>query len=234
MGYNQRQNNRGFEDFRPIEAKVGIIERADGSAMFRIGGTIAYAAVYGPRELFPRFLQNPEGGILRCHYNMLPFSGTDRVRPGGNRRSKEISIVTKSALAPVIDLSYYPNAVVDVFIDFPQTNAGSRCAGICAASMALADAGIPMKDLIAAVAVGKVDDKIVVDLDYSEEAYEEHSGKVADMPMAMLARSKQISLLQMDGNISKQQVNAALAMGQKQLMQIIEVQKAALREKFNQ
>lgn len=234
MGYDQRKDNRGFEEFRPIEAKVGIIDRADGSAMFKIGGTIAYAAVYGPRELFPRFLQNPEGGILRCHYNMLPFSGTDRVRPGGNRRSKEISMVTRSALIPVIDLSDYPNAVVDVFIDFPQTNAGSRCAGICAASMALADAGIPMKDLVAAIAVGKVGDKVVVDLDYSEEAYEEHSGQVADMPMAMLARSKQISLLQMDGNISKAQVKTALEMGQKQLMQIIEAQKNALREKFNQ
>src|SRR3990167_5230630 len=132
MVYKERLNKRGFEEAREIEAKVGIIKRADGSGYFRIGKTIAYAAVYGPRDLYPRFLQNPERGILRCSYNMMPFSGYgERVRPGGNRRSKEISLVTEKALLPVLDLSEYPNAVVDVFIEFPQTNAGSRCAGIC-------------------------------------------------------------------------------------------------------
>ena len=86
--------------------------------VFKFGNTWAYAAVYGPRELFPRFMQNPDKGLLRCHYNMMPFSSfSDRVRPGGSRRSKEISMVTQKALLPVLDLSNYPNAVVDVFIE---------------------------------------------------------------------------------------------------------------------
>ena len=145
---------------RPIEAKAGVIKRAVGSGWFKIGNTEAYAAVYGPREMFPKFMQNPEKGVLRCHYNMMPFSsGGERVRPGPSRRSKEISIVTERALRPVVDLSDYPNAVVDVFIELPQTDAGTRCAGICAASIALADAGIPMKDLVCAVSTGKVDDR---------------------------------------------------------------------------
>jgi len=73
------------------------------------------------------------------------FSGAgERVRPGPSRRSKEISMVTTKALLPVLDLSECPNAVVDVFVELIETDAGSRCAGICAASMALADAGIPM------------------------------------------------------------------------------------------
>ena len=122
-----RPDNRTPEETRPIEAKVGVIPRADGSAMFKIGNTIAYAAVYGPRSLHPRFLQNPEKGILRVGYNMMPFSGSgDRIRPGTSRRSKEISMVTSNALSPVLDLSECPNAVVDVFIELPQTEAGSR------------------------------------------------------------------------------------------------------------
>lgn len=231
MVYKERLNKRGFEETRPIEAKVGVIKRADGSAYFKIGNTWAYAAVYGPRNLYPRFLQNPEKGILRCNYNMMPFSSSnERVRPGGSRRSKEISLVTEKALLPVLDLNEYPNSVVDVFIELPQTEAGSRCAGICAASMALADAGLIMKDLVAAVSVGRVDDKLLVDLDYSEEDYKD--GPVADIPIAVMSNSNKFTLLQMDGLISKDDLKKVLEMGKKACKKIYEIQKKALKDKY--
>lgn len=231
MAYKKRLEDRGFEEARPIEAKVGVIPRADGSAYFKIGKTWAYAAVYGPRNLYPRFLQDPQKGILRCNYNMMPFSGSgERVRPGGSRRSKEISLVTEKALLPVLDLNEYPNSVVDVFIELPQTEAGSRCAGICAASMALADAGLAMKDLVAAVSVGRVDDKLVVDLDYSEESYAD--GTVADIPVAMMPNSGRISLLQMDGEISKEDLFKALELAKDACKKIYEIQKNALKNKY--
>src|SRR3989339_473960 len=193
MTYKQRIDGRKFDEMRKIEAKVGVIPRADGSAMFRIGNTWAYAAVYGPRNLHPKFLQDPQKGILRCNYNMMPFSGTgERVKPGGNRRSKEISLVTQMALLPVLNLDEYPNSAVDVFIELPQTEAGSRCAGICAASMALADAGLGMKDLVCAISVGRVDDQLVVDLDGSEESYPD--GPVADIPVAVMPNSGRLTL----------------------------------------
>ncbi|MBS3097843.1 exosome complex exonuclease Rrp41 [Candidatus Woesearchaeota archaeon] len=231
MVYKKRIDDRGFEETRKIEAKVGVIPRADGSAYFKIGDTWAYAAVYGPRNLYPRFLQNPKKGILRCNYNMMPFSGSgERVRPGGSRRSKEISLVTEKALIPVLNLDEYPNSVVDVFIEFPQTNAGSRCAGICAASMALADAGLEMKDLVAAISVGRVDDKLLVDLDYAEEAYEDVP--VADIPVAVLPNSDKISLLQMDGEISKDELKKLLELAKKTCKDIYEIQKKALKAKY--
>ena len=231
MSFDKRHDGRKAEDLRPIEAKVGVIKNADGSAYFKIGNTWAYAAVYGPRDLYPRFLQNPERGILRCSYNMMPFSGAgDRVRPGQSRRSKEISLVTEKSLSPVLDLSEYPNSVVDVFIELPQTEAGSRCAGICAASMALADAGLMMKDLVSAVSVGRADDMILVDLDYSEEAYED--GPVADVPLAVINRTGELTLLQMDGEISKDMLMKSIEMGKKACQKIYEAQKKALKEKY--
>ncbi|MAH32780.1 exosome complex exonuclease Rrp41 [archaeon] len=231
MAYKERLNGRKFDETRKIEAKAGVIPRADGSAMFKIGNTWAYAAVYGPRNLHPKFLQDPSKGILRCNYNMMPFSSSgDRVRPGSSRRSKEISLVTEKALLPVLDLSEYPNSVVDVFIEFPQTEAGSRCAGICAAAMALADAGLAMKDLVAAVSVGRVDDKLLVDLDYNEEAYEE--GPVADIPIAMSPNYGKVTLLQMDGLISKEQLKKVIEMGKKACKDIYEVQKKALKDRY--
>ena len=231
MGYKERKDKRKFDETRKIEAKVGIIPNADGSASFKIGNTLAYAAVYGPRNLHPKFMQDPSKGILRCNYNMMPFSSSgERVRPGGSRRSKEISLVTRKALLPVLDLKEYPNSVVDVFIELPQTEAGSRCAGICAASMALADAGLAMKDLVAAVSVGRVDDKLVVDLDYQEEDYD---GIVADIPIAMMPNHDKITLLQMDGLISKDDLKKVLEMGKKVCKEIYEVQKKALKDKYN-
>lgn len=232
MAYTKRLDGRkSFSELREMEAKAGIIPRANGSALFRMGKTIAYAAVYGPRELHPKFLQNPKCGLLRCHYNMMPFSGSgERIRPGHSRRSREISLVTEKALLPVLNLDHFPNAVVDVFIEFPQTDAGSRCAGICAASIALADAGIEMKDLVAAVSVGRVDDKIVVDLNYDEEAYE--GGPVADIPLAVIPSTGELTLLQMDGEITKAQLIKGLEMGKEAVKKIGEVQRKALREKY--
>ncbi|MBN2566616.1 exosome complex exonuclease Rrp41 [Candidatus Woesearchaeota archaeon] len=230
MAYEQRFDGRGMTELRPFKAKAGIVRRADGSAMFQIGDTVAYAAVYGPRDLFPRFLQDPSRGILRCHYNMMPFSGSgERIRPGQNRRAKEISMVTEKALLPVLDLSEYPNAVVDVFIELPQTDAGSRCAGICAASIALADAGLSMKDMVSAIAIGRIEDKIVVDVNKKEEDYE---GGMADIPIAMLPRTGELTLLQMDGELSKKDLARAIEAAKGAVKEIKEVQRQALKDKY--
>lgn len=233
MAYTKRLDGRKADETRKMEAKVGIIPRADGSAMFRTGKTIAYAAVYGPREMHPKFMQNPQKGVIRCNYNMMPFSSKgERVRPGSSRRSKEISMVIENTFSSVVDLTEFPNAVVDIFIELPQTDAGTRCAGITAAAMALADAGIIMKDMPSAIAVGCVDGTIVADMNYDEEAYEE--GPVADIPVAYLPASDKVSLLQMDGELTREQLKDALELAKKVCKKINEVQKNALKEKYSE
>src|SRR3989344_7096158 len=94
----ERPDGRRIDEMRPITAKVGVIPNADGSAMFAFGETIAYAAVYGPRKMHPQHAQNPTKGVLRCEYNMISFSVNERIRPGMNRRSTEISKITEWAL----------------------------------------------------------------------------------------------------------------------------------------
>ncbi|MBN2421192.1 exosome complex exonuclease Rrp41 [Candidatus Woesearchaeota archaeon] len=227
--YKKREDGRKFNELRPVEAEVGIIKRADGSARFKIGKTEALAAVYGPRELVPRFMQNPKRGILRVHYNMMPFSGSgNRVKPGGNRRSKELGVVIRDSLMPVINLNEFPNAVVDIFIEFPQTDAGTRCAAITAAAMALADAGLLMTDLVSSVAVGRIADKIVVDLDYSEDSHEEGT----DIPIAIIPSTGEISLLQMDGFMTKKQLFEAINEAKEAVKHLNAVQMKALKNKY--
>jgi exosome complex component RRP41 len=162
---------------------------------------------------------------------MMPFSGAgDRVRPGPSRRAKELCLVIQKAIQPVIDLRDFPNSVVDVFIELPQTDAGSRCASICAASIALADAGITLKDMVAAVSVGRVADKVLVDLDYNEEAFE--GGPVADIPVAIIPTTNEISLLQLDGDIDQVMLKEALAMAIKACHDIKAIQIQAIKEKY--
>ncbi|PIN73087.1 exosome complex exonuclease Rrp41 [Candidatus Woesearchaeota archaeon CG10_big_fil_rev_8_21_14_0_10_45_16] len=230
MAYTKRMDGRAVDELRPIEVKAGVIPNADGSASFKIGKTWAIAAVYGPREMFPRFLQDPTQGILRCHYAMMPFSGSgERIRPGTSRRSQEISMVMEKALRPVVDLSAFPNAVVDIFIQLPQTDAGTRCAAISAAAVALAAAGIPMTDMISSVAVGQVDGMVVADLTYNEEAYD---GPVSDIPIAMTHISKEFTLLQMDGEISRDDLLKALEIAKSATEKVYELQMKALQERF--
>lgn len=228
----KRPDGRKVKETRKIVAKVGIIPNADGSAMFAFGDTIAIAAVYGPRKFHPQHQQNPEKGTLRCEYNMLSFSVSERIRPGGNRRSAEISKITEWALEPVLMLDKYPNAVVDVYINIIQANASTRCAGINAAAMALAHAGIPMKGMVSSVSIGKLDTQIVVDVSKAEEDWEEGEGPT-DIPMSFTSDGK-MTHIQLDGKITQKQLEEAVDTAKEACAKIYEIQKNALKEVVNE
>jgi len=224
----KRLDGRLPDELRPLKIQVGILKRADGSAYVELGENKVLAAVYGPREMHPRHLQQSDTAVLRCRYNMAPFSVEERKRPGPDRRSVEISKVTREAIEPVVFLELYPKSVIDVFIEILQANAGTRTTGITAASVALADAGVPMRDLISAVAVGKVDDTIVLDLNKEEDNW-----GTSDMPIALMPRKKLITLLQMDGHFTDEEFKQALGLAFKGCEQIYEAQKQALRERYS-
>ena len=224
----KRPDGRKVDEIRPMSAKVGVVPNADGSAMFSFGGTIAIAAVYGPKKMHPQHQQNPEKGTLRCNYNMISFSVSDRIRPGPSRRSTEISKITEWALEPTLMIRGYPNQVVDVHINIIQADASTRCAGINAAAMALAHAGIPMRGLVSSVSMGKLDKQLVVDVDKHEEDWEEGEG-ATDIPITMTQDGK-ITHLQLDGKITNSELKEAISLAEKALKQVYEVQKKALKE----
>jgi len=229
MTYTKRFDSREADETREIKAKVGIIPNADGSALFAFGDTIAIAAVYGPKPMHPQHMQNPEKGTLRVNYDMLSFSVPERKKPGPNRRSQEISKVIGWALAPVVNLEEFPNTVVDVYIMILQANASTRCAGINAAALALAHAGVPMKELVSSVSVGKIDKEIVVDVIKEEEDYEDGEG-ATDIATAFTSNTGKVTLLQLDGNISPEKLKEAIELGKETCKKIYEIQKKALKE----
>ena len=224
----KRTDGREVDEMRPIKAKVGVIPNADGSAIFSSGDTIAVAAVYGPKTMHPQHQQNPEKSVLRCTYNMNSFSVGDRIRPGPSRRSTEISKIIEWALSPVLMLKRNPGTVIDVYINIIQADAGTRCAAINAAAMALAHAGIPMKKMVSSISIGKLDKQLVVDVNKDEEDWEEGEG-ATDIPISMTSDGE-ITHFQLDGFIDKKQINEAVKLAKDACVKIHEVQKQALKD----
>ncbi|MDI6723260.1 MAG: exosome complex exonuclease Rrp41 [Methanobacterium sp.] len=226
---NLRADGRNFDELRPLKIEAGVLERADGSAYLEIGGNKVLAAVYGPRELHVRRIMRPDMAVIRCRYNMAPFSVGDRKRPGPDRRSVEISKITADALRPAVFLEKFPRSTIDIFIEILEAEGGTRCAGITAASVALADAGIPMRDLVVSCAAGKANGNVVLDLSENEDKEGE-----ADLPVAIMPRSGEITLLQMDGHLTSEEFDKALNLAVEGCKKINEAQKEAIKNRYGE
>lgn len=223
----KRTDGRTTDELREVKITVGTVKNADGSAFIEFGKNKILAAVYGPREVHPKHMALPDRCVLRCRYHMSPFSTDTRKNPAPSRREVEISKVMRESLEPALMLEDYPRAAIDVFVEVLQSDGGSRCAGITAASVALADAGINMRDLVAACAAGKVDDKIVLDINDIED---KEGG--ADMPVAYMPRLDQVTLLQLDGKLTPDQFNECVDKAITGCRMVYEIQRQALMQKY--
>jgi exosome complex component RRP41 len=222
-----RLDGRKADELRPIKIEVGILSNADGSAYIEQGKNKILAAAFGPREMHPKHLSLPDRMVLRCRYHMAPFSVQERKSPAPSRREVELSKVIRESLEPSVFLDLYPRTGVDIFIEVLQADGGTRCAAITAASLALADAGIPMRDLVVACAAGKIEDTVVLDLFDTEDKV-----GTADVPVAFMPNLNAVTLLQMDGNLSPEEFEKAVNMAIEGCRKIYDMQKEALKTKY--
>jgi exosome complex component RRP41 len=226
----KRLDGRGFEELRPIKIEAGVLKRADGSCYLEMGRNKVVAAVYGPREVHPRHMQEPSKAVIRYRYNMAPFSVEERKRPGPDRRSVEISKVSREAYEPVIMKELFPRSGIDIFVEVLQADAGTRTACLNAATVALVDAGIPMRGLITSVAVAKVDGVLVLDPMKEEDNLGE-----ADIPFAFVIRNgriESIALIQMDGKLTAEEMKKATEIAKRGAMRIYNLQREAIMKRY--
>jgi len=134
----------------------------------------------------------------------------------------------REALEPSVFTELYPRTAIGQFVEVLQADGGTRCAGITVASLALADAGIPMRDLVCACAAGKVEGRIVLDL----SDVEDKSSDGADMPVAYMPNLNAVTLLQMDGMLTPDEFEQTLNLAVEGCKQIGQAQKEALRAKY--
>jgi exosome complex component RRP41 len=224
-----RLDGRRLDQLRPTRLEVGLLDKADGSAYIEQGKNKILVAVYGPREAHPKHIALPDRAVIRCRYHMAPFSVDERKSPAPSRREMELSKVIRESLEPVVLTDLFPRTMIDLFVEVLQSDGGSRCAGITAASLALADAGIPMRELVAACAVGKIQGKLALDLSDSEDKYGE-----ADLPVALMPNANLVTLLQMDGDLTIGEFEKGLDMAVEACKTLHAMQREALKKKYHE
>ncbi|MEM3422387.1 MAG: hypothetical protein QXF35_03630 [Candidatus Bilamarchaeaceae archaeon] len=224
----KRIDGRSSVDLRKIRIEVGVIPEADGSAYIEWGGNKILCGVHGPRECIPHHEANPFRAIIKCRYMMSPFASLEEHgKSGPSRRSVELSKVIREVFENLIIAEEFPNTEINIYIDVLQAEGGTRTASITAAAVALANAGIPLRDLVSAVSVGKADGELIVDLGKLEDNFGQ-----SDMPLAFSARDKKILLLQMDGLLTKEEIKRIIELAEEASSKINKIQKDALQRYY--
>ena len=223
-----RLDGRKNDELRPINIKLGVVKSAAGSCYLEWGKNTVIATVHGPRPMFPKHLSDSTKAVIDYRYRMAPFSVSERKSPVPGKRDKEISLVSGFALESVIMTDKFPNTVIDVNALILSADAGTRAAALTAASLACADAGLPMKGILAAVSTGRANGEYIFDLTKEEEDAED----AVDTAIAISMPQKEIALLQMDGFVNKEDWKKIISMGFLAAEKVFDLQKKALLEKY--
>jgi len=157
---------------------------------------------------------------------MAPFSTTERKKKTkGDRRATEIALIIRQTFESAIMTSLFPRSQIDIFVQIIQADGGTRCASINAATLALIDAGIPIRDFVCSCAAGYLDGQPILDLNYFEDA-----GGGPDLPVAYMPTLDKISLLQMDSKLPIEQFDRVFKLGLQGCKTIHEILKQAVQE----
>ncbi|CAJ0636514.1 8537_t:CDS:2 [Entrophospora sp. SA101] len=177
-----RLDGRDLEDIRKIYLKTGLISQANGSAYIELNQTKIACGVYGPRQTkFPLFSGK---GTLNCELKFAPFSCLKRRQPYRDVQERDLSQLIFDALSPSVRLELLPKSTIDIFINVLENDGTTSClaAAITCASVALADAGIEMLDLVAACSASFIGGRIFIDSNLMEEQHETGSLILSYMP----------------------------------------------------
>jgi len=198
-----RADGRGHADIRPISCEVGILPRTHGSALFTRGETQSLAVVTlgtSEDEQFVEALEGESTKAFMLHYNFPPFSvGEARPLRGPGRREIGHGALAERAIKPAIPSKEEFPYTLRIVSDILESNGSSSMATVCGATLALMDAGVPIKDPVAGIAMGliKEGDQIVILSDIL--GLEDHLG---DMDFKVTGSANGITAIQMDIKIA--------------------------------
>lgn len=215
-----------FSSFTDI--KRGPLTQAKGSAYIELGETKVTVAVFDPREI-PKQNKFNTQGELYCDFKFSPFAGVRRRSPIADSDEKSLARALHRALMPAVCRQEFPNFQVDVFVNVLEDDGSALAAAITAAGLALADAGIPMYDIITATNCGILDDKLFLDPTRAEE--ELFTASVCSridhglITMARLSNNEQISEIWSSGSFAVEKMDKSLevlAKSSQEVAQVIE------------
>ncbi|NQT96087.1 MAG: polyribonucleotide nucleotidyltransferase [Candidatus Omnitrophica bacterium] len=199
LNEKKRVDNRGFEDVRDIECKVGVLPRTHGSGLFTRGQTQSFSVITlgtSSDEQRIEALQGEAQKTFMLHYNFPPFS-VGEVKPvrGPGRREIGHGALAERALLPMMPTKEEFPYTVRIVSDILESNGSSSMATACAGSLALMDAGVPLKKAVSGIAMGlvKEGDNFVILTDIA--GLEDHYG---DMDFKVAGTSDGITAMQVD------------------------------------
>ncbi|EFC50201.1 3'-5' exoribonuclease/RNA-binding protein-like protein [Naegleria gruberi] len=210
----KRQDNRTCDKFRNVFMQVGVIKQARGSAYMEYqNGTKVICSVYGPRQISARN-EFSDIGAIQCEYRVANFAyqssnnqSTFLNNSSNNNRRHHVenSIHLREALEVSIRLDKYPKSVIDVYCFILQDDGSALSAAISCASLALANAGIEMYDMVSACTTSELEGHIIVDPTNLEYKYA--SG---GMVCAYMSNLNQVTQLSQVGDMSYQKIGEAM------------------------
>jgi polyribonucleotide nucleotidyltransferase len=195
----KRIDGRTSKDIRPISAEVGILPRTHGSALFNRGETQALAVVTlgtSSDEQRIDFIGGEEMRSFMLHYNFPPYSvGEAKGQRSPGRREIGHGALARKALVPVLPSPETFPYTIRIVSEILSSNGSSSMATVCGGTLSMMDAGVPMKDFVAGIAMGllKEGDDIVILTDILGD--EDHAG---DMDFKVCGTEKGITAMQMD------------------------------------
>jgi len=166
-GKKLRSDGRAAAQLRSIGMQTGVVNAAPGSAYLEIAGTKVICAVYGPRQ--SKKLQFSDRGRLWCDFKYAPFALDQRRKRGLEPDERNFSVMLVEALEVSVMLEKFPKSLIEVYVVVLEADAGVLSAAITCASLALADAGTEMYDLVASCSAGVLGGDCILDPSRSEE-----------------------------------------------------------------
>ena len=233
----KRSNNRQPNELREINIEPNFNIHAEGSVLVSFGNTkvICTATI---ENRVPRWMRNSEEGWVTAEYGMLPRSTNERMgreaaRGKQSGRTQEIQRLIGRSLRQAVNLKYLKGKTINIDCDVIQADGGTRTASITGGCAALFlainnhhDDNRAINTFVAAVSLGILDDKVILDLDYQEDSSAE-----TDLNLVMTDKLK---LIEIQGTgeespFSKEQLSEMIEIGSQAIEQIIEIQKSSIK-----
>ncbi|XP_078000968.1 exosome complex component MTR3-like [Glandiceps talaboti] len=198
-----RPDGRKSADLRPIFARADVVSNAKGSAYIETNNTKVICAVYGPRQVIRREDFKLKG-ILKCEFKFAPFSCDKRQQHIQSAHDKDASLTIQQAMEPAVCLDKYPRAQIDIFVTVLQNDGGALSTAITCASLALADAGIDMYDVVVGCSVRQAGKTTILDPIFQEEYDSKDEGSNnGSICVGLLPSLNQLSAVIQCGDLDK-------------------------------
>ena len=237
-----RPNDRLNDQMRPVQIIPGFLKNPDGSVLIENGDTRVLCSAM-VEDRVPSFLKGSGSGWVTAEYSLLPASTETRSQREATRgkisgRTSEIQRLIGRSLRAVVDMEKLGERTIWIDCDVIQADGGTRTASITGSFVALYLAlkklkdsdlieEIPLKDYVAAISVGMVEGKTVLDLEYVED-----SNADVDMNVVMTGNGDFVEI-QGTGEknvFSRQDLNILLALAEKGIQELITLQKKIIEE----